>query len=244
MHDRRAPTARDQIADAAVALIGDADAGDLLRALTPERLAAASGRSASTVRYHFGGEDAAGGGTYAFQRRDLALAVLAAALDGRVASTASSTGSYRDAVTGLSEARDLQAFYDAITEHIAPFLPGPSGAAAAAGERIHHLGLAICDTDAAAARLLRDARSRQVEVILPVVRDVLRETGREPVPGRTVEELTDTVLALLDGHLLRLRFAPGTPSDAIDAAVVAMFATFTQPRGGEPFDAVADILGR
>lgn len=244
MHDQRSPTARDHIAAAAVALIGDADAGDLLRALTPERLAAASGRSASTVRYHFGGEDEEGGGTYAFQRRDLALAVLATALEGRVATSESAMGGYHAAVAGLSEAEDLGAIYDAIAENLAPFQPGPSGAAAAARERIHHLGLAISDTDAVAARMLREARTRQLETFLPVFRAVLLETDREVVPGRTIEELADAVFALLDGHLLRLRFDPGASGDGINAAALAIFATLTRDRGGEGFDAAAAILGR
>lgn len=244
MHDQRSPTAREQIAAAALALIGDADAGDLLRALTPERLAAASGRSASTVRYHFGGEDAEGGGTYAFQRRDLALAVLATSLDGRVATTEASTDGYHEAIGGLSEATDLDVVYEAIAANLAPFLPGPSGAAAAAGERIHHLGLAICDTDAAAARMLREARSRQVDTFVPIIRAVLLETDREMAPGRTIEELADATFALLDGHLLRLRFDPGSPADGINAAVVAIFASFTRVRGHEAFDPTAAILGR
>lgn len=244
MHDQRTPSARDQIAEAAVELIGDADAGDLLRALTPERLAEASGRSASTVRYHFGGQDAGGAGTYAFQRRDLALTILGAALEARVTTTEASTRSYEQAVAGLAEADDLSGIHDAIAEHLAPFLPGPSGATAAAGERILHLGLAMCDTDATAARMLRDARARQVEALIPIVRIALSAVGREPAPDRSVGQLADAMLSILDGHLLRLRFDPGTPADGINAAVVAIFATFSRPRGGEAFDPAAELLGR
>lgn len=243
MHDQRSPSAPEQIAAAALALIGEAGTGDLLRSLTPERLAEASGRSASTVRYHFGGEDGDGGGTYAFQRRDLALAILQTAADGRVAASEEATAGYHTAIDGLMGAGDLGGVFQAIADNLVPFIPGPAGAEAAARERVHHLGLAICDTDAAAARLLRDARARQVDVFLPVHRAVLLATGREMVPGRTVEELDDAIFTLLDGHLLRLRFDPGAPTDAINAAVVAIFATFTRARGGESFDATAEILG-
>lgn len=237
-------SARDEIAAAALGLIGHADAGDLLRALTPERLAHESGRSASTVRYHFGGEDDGGGGTYAFQRRDLALAVLASALEERVATSAASTDSYRAAVDGPARRLDLDALLRAIADNLTPFIPGPSGEDAAARERVHHIGLAICDTDAAAARLLREARARQVSVFLPVYRAILGATGRELVPGRTAEELGDAIFTLLDGHLLRLRFDPGASSDAVNAAVLAIFAAFTRATGGEAFDPAAEILGR
>lgn len=244
MTEPRSSPARDQIARAALGLIGDAGAGDLLRAVTPERLAAASGRSASTVRYHFGGEDSGGSGTYAFQRRDLALAVLGIALEGRVETSSSSTGSYHGAAEGLLDAEDLGAVFAAIADNLGPFIPGPSGADSAARERVHHLGLAICDTDASAARMLRDARARQVDVFLPVYRAVLLATGREMVPGRTVEELADTIFALLDGHLLRLRFDPGAAGDAINTGVLAVFASFTRVRGDAGFDPAAEILGR
>lgn len=244
MTDQRSISARDQIASAALRLIGEADAGDLLRALTPERLAEASGRSASTVRYHFGGEDAHGGGTYAFQRRDLALAVLENALEGRVDSSGESTGAYHGAVDGLIDAEDLSAVFAAIADNLGPFIPGPSGAEAAARERVHHLGLAICDTDATAARLLRDARTRQVAVFLPVYRAVLLATGRELMPGHTVEGLADAIFALLDGHLLRLRFDPGADPSGINASVLAIFASFTRVRGGDGFDPAVEILGR
>jgi AcrR family transcriptional regulator len=243
MSTRRLPSARDAIATAALGLIGEADAGDLLRALTPERLAHESGRSASTVRYHFGGEDDGGAGTYAFQRRDLALAVLGAALEERVAASASSTDAYHEAAAGLAGRADLGELLAAIGENLTPFIPGPSGEDAAARERVHHIGLAICDTDAAAARLLREARARQVAVFLPVYRAILQATGREMAPGRTLEELDDAIFTLLDGHLLRLRFDPGAPGDAVNAGVIAIFATFTRATGGEAFDAAAEILG-
>jgi AcrR family transcriptional regulator len=243
MSARPTPSARDAIAAAALGLIGDADAGDLLRALTPERLAHQSGRSASTVRYHFGGEDGEGSGTYAFQRRDLALAVLAAALEERVAATDTSTPAYHAAAERLAEERDLGALLVAMSENLAPFIPGPSGEDAAARERVHHIGLAICDTDAAAARLLREARSRQVDVFLPVYRALLAATGRELVPGRTLRELDDAIFALLDGHLMRLRFDPGAPGDAVNAAAIAIFAAFTRAKGREAFDPTAEILG-
>lgn len=244
MTDQRSLTAREQIAEAALRLIGEADAGDLLRALTPERLAEVSGRSASTVRYHFGGEDAHGGGTYAFQRRDLALAILASALDGRVASSDASTAGYHGAVEGLADAEDLEAVFTAIADNLGPFIPGPAGAEAAARERVHHLGLAICDTDASAARMLRDARARQVAVFLPVYRQALVATDRELSPGHTLEALADAVFAILDGHLLRLRFDPGADPDGINASVVAIFAAFTRPRGGRGSDPAGDVLGR
>jgi AcrR family transcriptional regulator len=244
MPDQRPPTAREQIADAALGLIGDADTGDLLRALTPERLAQASGRSASTVRYHFGGEAADGSGTYAFQRRDLALAVVEVALEGRIAASESSTVAYHEAAQDLPDAPDLESVFRAIADNLVRFIPGPSGAAAAARERVHHLALAICDTDAAAARLLRDARARQIEAFLPVYRAILAATGRELAPGATLEGIADAVFAILDGHLLRLRFDPGAPADGVNAAVLAIFAASTRARGGDAFDPAGEILGR
>ncbi|MEV4421580.1 hypothetical protein AB0L40_16590 [Patulibacter sp. NPDC049589] len=243
MHDPASPTARDEIATAAIRLIGDADAGDLLRALTPERLAQASDRSASSVRYHFGGDDSSGSGTYAFQRRDLALAILAVAAAARVAAAEEATAGYHAAALGLRDDVDMQGLYAAIADGLLPFLPGPAGAQAAAQERVHHLGLAICDTDASAARLLREAREQQVATFVPATHAALLATDREMVPGRTVEELGDTVCALLDGHLQRLRYDPGAPSDGVNAAVVSIFATFTRPRGGEGFDPVGAIRG-
>jgi len=244
MPRERTPSAPEQIVAAALALIGDADAGDLLRALTPERLAHASGRSASTVRYHFGGEDDDGSGTYAFQRRDLALAVLEAALAGRVETSGSSRSGYEQAAAEALATGDITAVFGAIAANLATFLPGPAGEEATARERVHHLGLAICDTDAAAAKLLRESRAVQLGLFLPVYAAVLEATGRELVDGRTVEELNDAILVLLDGHLQRLRFDPGAPHDGVHAAVIAIFAAFTRPRGGPAFDPTAEVLGR
>jgi hypothetical protein len=244
MPEPRTPSARREIADAALAMIGDADTGDLLRSITPERLAEASGRSASTVRYHFGGEAREGGGSYAFQRRDLVLAVLELALGDRVATSASSRDRYEAAAVELLETGETGAVFGAMAENLSSFIPGPAGEEAAARERVHHLGLAICDTDAAAARLLRDARSEQMDVFVPVFSAAIAAMGREPAPGRTVEQIADAVLVLLDGHLQRLRFDPGAPSDGIHAAALSVFVTFTRPRGGAAFDPVAEILGR
>jgi AcrR family transcriptional regulator len=241
MHDQSSSTARDQITAAALRLIGDADAGDLLRALTPERIAAASDRSASTVRYHFGGEDT-GGGTYAFQRRDLALAILAASLRERLDAARRSSIALVRAAEDVPSRGDLDGVHEAIGEALLPFLPGPSGAVAAAGERVHHLGLSICDTDAAAARMLRDARVAQVDLSREFFAALLVATGREMAPERSLAELGDAVVALLEGHLQRLRFDPGAPSAGVHAAITAIVATFSRRIGHDGFDADAAIL--
>lgn len=244
MSDERSPSAREQITAAALRLIGDADAGDLLRALTPQRIAVESACSASTVRYHFGGDTAAGGGTYAFQRRNLALALLEAALNARIAAGERSSQPLIGAAEQVPRRGDLEGVQAAIADALLPFLPGPSGDDAAAGERVHHLGLAICDTDATAARMLRDARRDQVAISRAFSTALLRATDREMTPGRSLEELADAVVTLLDGHLQRLRFDPGAPLDGVQAAVTAIFATFTRARGGPGFDAASEIVGR
>ncbi|WP_026912528.1 hypothetical protein [Patulibacter minatonensis] len=243
MHDQSSSSARDQITAAALRLIGDADAGDLLRALTPERIATASDRSASTVRYHFGGDDT-GSGTYAFQRRDLALAILAASLETRLAAAERSSGALVRAAEDVPSRGDLDGVHAAIGEALLPFLPGPSGAEAAAGERVLHLGLSICDTDATAARMLRDARVTQSGFAEAFFAALVVATGREMSPGRTLGELADSVVALIDGHLQRLRFDPGASPTGIQAAMTAIVASFTRPVGGDGFDPDAAIVGR
>lgn len=239
-----APGIRDAIVESALRKIGDADLDHLFRAVTPESLAKQEPWSASTVRYHFGARaQDTDDGRLAFQRRDLALAVLEAALEDATAASADAADLYQQAAASLPATGAMDDVLAAITANLNAFVPGASTDDVSPRERMYWLALAVCDEDRDVARLLRAARGRQIERYGPTYQAYMDAMDRELKPGRTVADLANTIYALLDGHIARLRFDPHVPSDWLGDTVLCIFASFTVRRGEEPRDTAAELLG-
>lgn len=237
------PGIREAIVDAALRGMGDADLDHLFRAVTPESLAQDEPWSASTVRYHFGARaQDQDGGRLAFQRRDLALAVLEAALRDAAEASADAAEIYQQAAAALPASGSMDDVLAAIAANLDAFVPGASSEDVSPRERMYFLALAVCDEDRDVARLMRAVRAGQIERYAPMYRAYMDALGRELKPGRTVEDLANTIYALLDGHIARLRFEPNVPSEWLGETVLSIFASFTVRRGDEPHDATSELL--
>ncbi|MDO9407873.1 hypothetical protein [Patulibacter sp.] len=237
-------TVREEIVEAALRRIGDADLSGLFRSVTPDALAADAPWSASSVRYHFGtapDDDAAG--RLAFNRRDLGLAVLEAALQDAIGASADAADVYRAAAESLPSRGSMDEVLDAVKANLAAFVPGASPEDVSPRERMYFLALAVCDEDRDVSRRLREARSRQIERYAPMYRAYLDALDRELHPERTVADLANAIYALLDGHIARLRFDPSVPSEWVGEAVLTLFASFTVRRGAMPRTASDELLG-
>jgi len=240
-----APGVRDEIVEAALRQIGDTGLDGLFRGITPDALAAGSPWSASSVRYHFGsrGEDR-DHGRLAFQRRDLALAVLDAALQDAIGASEDAAQIYHRAAAALPARGSMDDVLAAITANLSLFVPGASPEDVSPRERMYFLALAVCDEDRDVARAMREARSRQLDRYEPMYRAYMDALDRELKPGRTLRDLANAIYALLDGHIARLRFDPNTPSDWVGETVLTLFASFTVRRGQPVRDAASELLGR
>ncbi|WP_026911188.1 hypothetical protein [Patulibacter minatonensis] len=242
---RDAPAVRDQIVEVALRRLGDATFDDLFKATTPELLAAEAPWAASTVRYQFGHTPSQdhGRGRLSFKRRDLALAMLEAALTDAVAANRRAAETYTQASRDLPEQRSMDVVLEAVRSNLDAFTPGATDEDVAPRERMYYVALAVCDGDGDAARLLRAARREQIANYVPVHEEFVRVLGRRLRPDRTIDDLANAIDALLDGHIARLRFDPQTPSDWVGNAVVAIFASFTVRDGEEPVDPIAALFG-
>lgn len=238
-------TTRDEIVEVALERVGDAAFEELLKAITPEVLAAEAPWAASTVRYHFRrhrGSGTSGGGALSFQRRDLSLAMLEHVLSDVTRDSAVAAETYEQAAAELSASGSLAGAVDAVRANLDRFTPGAGAEDISARERMYYLALAVADTDSDAARLLRTNRRQQQERFLEVYATYLDALDRELRPGRTLEELACAVAAVLDGHLIRVRFDPGSPGDWVGDAIMAILAAFTTRRGTPPWDLERELL--
>lgn len=229
---------RDQIVDVALQRIGDASLDDLFKALTPESLAADAPWAASTVRYQFGrhGGRSEDRGRLSFRRRDLALAMLESAVDDAIESSEAVATSYAAAVHQPTVDGPFDSIASAIADNLAAFTPGATDDDIAPRERMYHLALAVCDVDSETARMLRRSRAAQLAGYAPVYEAFMVSTGRRIRPGRSMDDLCAAVSALLDGHLMRLRFDPQASADWIGEAFLAVFLSFTEPADQAPHE--------
>ncbi|MEV4418783.1 hypothetical protein AB0L40_02265 [Patulibacter sp. NPDC049589] len=225
-------SAREGIANAALEMLGEAGLDDLVRVLTPERLATVGSWSPSTVRYHFGGRrDEDGPRDFAFRRRKLALAVLDLVVERTEESTEAAIERWRAAIDDLPIDQDLDGVLRAVVDNIASFVPGASEDDISARDRAYHLAVAVADEDPDAARLLRASRQRQIAAWAPALRAFLDAVGLELRPEQRIEDLANALYALFDGHLLRLRFDPTSRAPWFADVMFAVIESFTAPRG-------------
>jgi AcrR family transcriptional regulator len=239
----RPTTVRDDIVAVALARLGDADFEALLKAITPEVLAADAPWAASTVRYHFRSRRRGpGAGTLSFQRRDLGLAMLESSLAHGAQATAAVAETYEEAAEELPARGSFRGLMAAIRANLDQFIPGAAPDDISPRERMYHLAVAVADTDSDAARLLRSSRQEQLQRFEQVYAAYLTALDRELRPGRTLQDLADAISAVLDGHLARVRFDPGISGDWVGDAVLAILAAFTTRRGAPAWDVEGELL--
>lgn len=225
------PSVRREIAEHALAHLGDAAFDDLLKAFTPKLLSTDAPWAASTVRYQFGQHQAADdAGRLAFQRRDLGLEMLRVALEDSVVASEEGAGALCRAADNLDGWGPIAQIIAGVLDHIGDFLPGASEHDVTPRQRMYHLALALCDEDPEAARILRGARERQLVAYSRVCAVLLRALDRELRPDRDETQMADAVYSLLDGHLTRLRFDPRSSTTWLSDAVLGVFSSFTVER--------------
>lgn len=218
--DRRSGL-RAAILEAALEDIGDCDLDDLLKCLTPARLARDRAFSPSTIRYHFGR------GPSRFDREALAAALvelLTARLTDHARSAAAGYTQALDAVRGGADGSVVEA---ALARDLEPFVPGPSGAQATANARLYLLAVAMCDSSGHLTSQLRTMREEVLDSYDRVYATFLQAAGRRMAAGTTLRDLTVAINALLEGLTVLGRQHAGMHQSGVVDTVVRILWAFT-----------------
>ncbi|MBE2317364.1 hypothetical protein DVA67_015385 [Solirubrobacter sp. CPCC 204708] len=215
---------RERIVESALAVVDQMTFGELLAALTPERLAEDARWSPGTVRYQFRAAE----GSLSFDRGRLADALLDRFCERSRLEAQASVAGYVAAAEQLG-AGDLDSVAAAIESNMAAFRPGSAGTEATAGERVHLLALAMCDAEPAVAARLRGLQQDVLDIFAPVYDALLAATGRRPAPGFTPRELAVVVNAFLEGLLLVHRYDTSLDPAVAARAVLRAFWALTVP---------------
>jgi hypothetical protein len=227
----RPPNPRDEIVEAALRFVGELHFEDLVRVVTPERLAERGSWAPSTVRYHFGGgTDRGGPRDFGFRRRSLAVALVEHTLDDLTRTAIALFGEVEEfATTGSGDVGpdDLTTF---VAGRIDDLVPGGGEEDVAPRDRMYRLALAICEDDAEVARLLRDAAAERRAAGAAACRRILDVTGREMRPGCLVEDLASAILAIVAGHLTTRRFDAGADPTWVVGTSLALAGSMTRRR--------------
>lgn len=234
MTQRTARSARSSITEAALEMVGEAELDDLVRVLTPERLANVGDWAPSTVRYHFGGRSIDGGPRdLGFRRRELAVEVVRLAVERAERATLEAVERWDDALAEPEGSGDVTTLVAVMNENLARFVPGGSAEDSGSRDRAYYLALAVADDDPEIARLLRDSRARQIQAWAPALVTYVRATGRRLRPGRSAEELAAALYAVVDGQLVRLRTEPASAPSWFADLLLTVIDAFTEP-GASP----------
>lgn len=231
MPGRSTRSARGSITEAALQLVGRADLDDLVRVLTPERLAGAGDWAPSTVRYHFGGPATDGGARdFGFRRRELALEVVRLAVEQAERATQAAVERWNAALARMAGPQDAHVLVAAMDANLATFVPGGSNELdSAARDRVQLLALAVADDDPETARLLRESRARQIEAWSPPLLAYLDLAGRGLRSDRDIADLAAALFTLVDGHLQRVRTGPAAAPTWFSELLLTVVDAFTEP---------------
>ncbi|MDQ8043093.1 MAG: hypothetical protein AAGC46_00385 [Solirubrobacteraceae bacterium] len=228
------------LADAAMDVIDALDTGDLLAAVTPERLGQATGYAPSSIRYQLSrlqrdGSDTRDGGQqkrWAFDREHLLLFTLDALLERQLAAAERQAFVYLTALDEFERTGDPAAVARAVAEHLDALTPGATGDESdAAAERLWAVALVAADGSVEVARRLRRSQDGQIERYLPVHERALDLTGRMVRPGISLMTLARQTHVFIEGIATRRRFEPSVDASLTMSSVVAMFLGLTQPVG-------------
>lgn len=254
MHHPPPPAARsalDALADAALHVIDELTPGDLLAAITPERLGDRSGYAPSSVRYQLSRAPrepvprAATGAVagadplpivarkrWAFDREHVLLIALAAAGEHSRANVVEAVSRYLDALTQAEQNKDLGPLAAAIQADLDASTPGATEQASAmTSARVRSIAVAAADGSPEIARELRAEQSARLDLYDPVYERALAITGRVLREGVSLRDLASHVSLLLEGVAQRRRFEPAVDERLVLDAVLAIFKGLTRPAG-------------
>lgn len=232
-----------KILDAALDVIGEANAEAFLKWITPELLAPRTSVSAATVRREFARIEREGEETGGFDREALIVALVERAFGRIHGLVESSRETYMDAADFLGQEEALARVSAAIVADLNAYLPGMDSENDVTGqERMFMLAIATCDRHGRIARLLRERQEENLRLTVPIYEAFLARTHRRLAAGVTIEQLATTVAMLLDGAALRRRYHPQFADEPVTDAVLRLFWSFTVARDSEDRDVVAELM--
>jgi hypothetical protein len=228
---------------AALQVIAEMPSGELLAAVTPERIGKLAGYSASSVRYQFARawratQPASEPGTstergWAFDRQYLWL-TLVDEIARRVLETAREVAAvYIRAIDEAHRDGDLEPLKAAVLADLDAYAPGASEATTELSERAYLIALGTCEDSPAVARKLREAKAAEVAIYAEVYAYGLPLVGRCPKPGSSYASIAADLCLVYEGTALRRRYDPTLPVDDIVRPLHAMLWGLTEPIADE-----------
>lgn len=240
------------IGDAALIAAGELSAGQLLAAVTPERIGELAGYSASSVRYRLNvsargaqqqqqvQRSPAGAGRgkgWAFDRELLLARALEACTRRAVADREAVRLRAFQALDALEQGKVSpleQALHDAWAGL------GPTQGYREA-RRLHLLAAAAHDESPAVARALREFERERSETVRPILSRVLEVLGREPRPGIDLDGVADAIGRQLASSAARTQSEIGERA-ALRAALGVLLALTRPAAGTHPSRTVRQLL--
>lgn len=249
--DHAGRSALDALADAALFVIDELTPGDLLAAITPERLGARSGYAPSSVRYQLSRGAPKSKTTsapaasvlpgaqplpvvtrkrWAFDREHVLLIALRALAEHRRRVAETSVNRYLAALTAAGRDGDLGPLVAAIKADLDASTPGATEQGSAlTSERVRSIAVAAADASADIARQLRLDQQQRLAQYLPVYDLAMAMTGRVLRDGISAGDLALQVSLLLEGIAQRRRFDPSVDERRALDAVLSIFQGLTRP---------------
>ncbi len=244
-----ARTGLEALADAALLVIDELSAGDLLAAITPERLGARSGYAASSVRYQLSRVERAPAPQHqdettaeasrvtppprkrwAFDREHVLLIALSALAARQRQAAEESVARYLSALSELKATGDPRALAQAVQADLDIYTPGATAdATALTSERVQSIAVAAADGSIEIARQLRRHQDERLHLYLPVYEHTLTLSGRVLRDGVTLLDLAKQVSFLLEGVAQRRRSEPALDESHVLRTVLAIFHGLTRP---------------
>lgn len=240
------------IGDAALIAAGELTAGQLLAAVTPERVGELAGYSASSVRYRLNAATrtsqpqqqpvraSAGGGRskgWAFDRELLLARALEACTRRAVADREVVRRRAFDALDALEQGKVTpleQALHDAWAG-----LGSTQGFREA--RRLHLLAAASHQESPAVARALRDFERERSKTVLPILVRGLDILGREPRPGIEPAAVADAIGRQLASSAARTQSEIGERA-ALRAALGVLLALTRPAAHARPSPTIRQLL--
>ena len=218
--------ARDALTAAAAELLAEATLDDLVGFITVSRLKERTGLSSGAVYSAFSPSSGVGPRTrsapQAVARR--ALFEPLGATDETVRRTIEGVEAALDEIESGPAELVVPAVARLLTE---PGMAGARGDLAAEYNTGWLMAAVSLNDPDAADHLLASYRGFQ-EVYTVLLRRVLAATGREPVPGVSVGDLSVVLTTVLDGAVMRVRFDPERGEDFMRTVVVGTWAGLTR----------------
>lgn len=240
------------IGDAALVAAGELSAGQLLAAVTPERIGELAGYSASSVRYRLNTStrgaqqqqqtqraSAAGrrGKGWAFDRELLLVRALEACARRAVSDRESVRSRALLALDALEHGKVSpleQALHDAWAGL------GPTQGFREA-RRLHLLAAAAHDDSPAVAGALRELERERSETVRPILARGLEVLGRQPRPGIDLDAVADAIGRQLASSAARNQSEIGERA-ALRAALGVLLALTRPAPGARPSPTVRHLL--